>query len=72
MPRRPRKIKPTDDMVKFSVLLDAAMARELDAIAEEMRTTGPFQLPVNRTDVTRAMIRMGIDAYRQLQERLKK
>ena len=65
MPRAPRKIKATDEVVKFSLLLDADMARELDVIAEEMRTSDPFQRPVNRTDVMRAMIRMGIAAYQK-------
>lgn len=65
MPRPPRKIRSTDEVVKFSILLDAEVARELDAIAEEMRSSDPFQRPVNRTDVMRAMVRMGIAAYRQ-------
>src|SRR4051812_23496556 len=41
MPRATRKIKSTDEVVKFSLLLDAELARELDRIAEEMKAPDP-------------------------------
>lgn len=68
MPHPPRKIKATDEVVKFSFLLDAEMARELDRIATEMRKVDPFDRPVNRTDVLRAMLKMGVEAYRKTQK----
>ena len=64
MGRPPKKIENTDEVVKFSLLLDADLVRDLTAIGDEMRAGDPLKRIPNRADLVRGMIKMGIDAYR--------
>lgn len=64
MPRTPKKVESTDQIVKFSLLLDAETVRDLEEIGEEMKSADPLKRTPNRADLVRGMIKMGITAYR--------
>ncbi len=65
MPRKPRKIKPTETgRIHISFLLDAETAKEIDAFAERLASDDRYGRSYTRTDALRVLIRDALDALK--------
>ena len=61
MARKPGKIKNDQEVVRVTLLLPADDVREIDAEAERMSESDPYRRTLTRSDVIRALVRVGLD-----------